>query len=64
MTTYQTEGRADYQMIEFELKDCLLYTSSQFSRLKKIVYEADPNAFVMVTDTSEVFGLGFKNFTE
>lgn len=37
---------------------------SQFSRLKKIVYEADPNAFVMVTDTSEVFGLGFKNFTE
>lgn len=37
---------------------------SQFSRLKKIVYEADPDAFVMVTDTSEVFGLGFKNFTE
>lgn len=37
---------------------------SQFSRLKKIVYEADPNAFVMVTDTSEVFGLGFKNFTD
>lgn len=37
---------------------------SQFSRLKKIVYEADPNAFVMVTDTSEVFGLGFKDFTE
>ena len=37
---------------------------SQFSRLKKIVYDADPNAFVMVTDTSEVFGLGFKYFTE
>ncbi len=37
---------------------------SQFSRLKKIVYEADSDAFVMVTDTSEVFGLGFKNFTE
>ena len=37
---------------------------SQFSRLKKIVYDADPNAFVMVTDTSEVFGLGFKDFTE
>lgn len=37
---------------------------SQFSRLKKIVYEADPNAFVMVTDTSEVFGLGFKDFTD
>ncbi len=37
---------------------------SQFSRLKKLVYDADPNAFVMVTDTSEVFGLGFKDFTE
>lgn len=37
---------------------------SQFSLLKKIVYEADPNAFVMVTETSEVFGLGFKDFTE
>ena len=37
---------------------------SQFSRLKKIVYDADPNAFVMVTDTSEVFGLGFKDFTD
>lgn len=37
---------------------------SQFSKLKRIVYEADPNAFVMVTDTSEVLGLGFKDFTE
>lgn len=37
---------------------------SQFSKLKKIVYEADTNAFVMVTDTTEVFGLGFKDFVE
>lgn len=35
---------------------------SQFNRLKRIVYEEDPNAFVMVTETSEVLGLGFKNF--
>lgn len=35
---------------------------SQFSRLKRIVYEEDPDAFVMVTETSEVLGLGFKNF--
>lgn len=34
----------------------------QFSKLKKIVYEADANAFVMVTETTEVFGLGFKDF--
>lgn len=37
---------------------------SQFSKLKRIVYDADPNAFVMVTETSEVLGLGFKDFTE
>lgn len=35
---------------------------SQFNRLKRIVYEEDPAAFVMVTETSEVLGLGFKNF--
>lgn len=37
---------------------------SQFSKLKRIVYEADPNAFVMVTETTEVFGLGFKDFMD
>lgn len=37
---------------------------SQFSKLKRIVYEADPNAFVMVTETTEVFGLGFKDFVD
>lgn len=37
---------------------------SQFSKFKRIVYEADPSAFVMVTETSEVLGLGFKDFTE
>lgn len=37
---------------------------SQFSKLKRIVYEADPSAFVMVTETTEVFGLGFKDFVD
>lgn len=37
---------------------------SQFSKLKKIVYEADANAFVMVTETTEVFGLGFKDIMD
>ncbi|MEF9953903.1 MAG: YitT family protein [Clostridium sp.] len=36
----------------------------QFGKLKKIVYEVDANAFLMVTETSEVFGLGFKDFAE
>lgn len=37
---------------------------SQFSTLKRIVYEADANAFVMATETAEVFGLGFKDFKD
>lgn len=37
---------------------------SQFASLKQIVHQEDPNAFVIVTDTSEVLGLGFKGFTE
>lgn len=36
---------------------------SEFSRLKRIIQEVDENAFVMVTETTEVFGLGFKNFS-
>ena len=33
---------------------------SQFQRLRKIVYEADPGAFLMATEASEVLGVGFK----
>lgn len=33
---------------------------SQFPKLKRIVYEADPKAFMMATETSEVLGYGFK----
>ncbi len=33
---------------------------SQFSRLKQIIRDTDPAAFVMVTETTEVFGEGFK----
>ena len=35
---------------------------SEFSILKQIIQETDKNAFVMVTETTEVFGLGFKSF--
>lgn len=34
----------------------------EISRLKKIVYETDKDAFVIVTDTKEVLGRGFKNY--
>lgn len=37
---------------------------SEFSRLKRIIQETDDNAFVMVTETTEVFGLGFKDFSD
>lgn len=37
---------------------------SEFSRLKRIIAESDSSAFVMATETSEVLGLGFKNFVE
>ncbi|MCI8659304.1 MAG: YitT family protein [Lachnospiraceae bacterium] len=32
----------------------------EFYKLKRIIYAADPNAFIMVTETTEVFGEGFK----
>lgn len=37
---------------------------SEFSRLKRIIAEADREAFVIVTETSGIFGLGFKNMAE
>lgn len=62
-TTTIIPGKGAYSGKETNVLLCTV-RKSQFSRLKKIVYEADQDAFVMVTDTSEVFGLGFKNFTE
>lgn len=62
-TTTLIPARGAYSKKDTNVLLCTV-RKSQFSRLKRIVYEADPNAFVMVTDTSEVFGLGFKNFTE
>lgn len=37
---------------------------SEFSRLKRIIADADREAFVIVTETSGVFGLGFKDVAE
>lgn len=37
---------------------------SEFVRLKRIIGQCDPSAFVMANETSEVLGLGFKGFTE
>jgi len=45
-------------------KNTLLCVVRRFeiSRLKSIIYEQDKNAFVIVTDTKEVLGNGFKNY--
>ena len=37
---------------------------SEFVRLKNIISDCDPNAFVVVNETSEVLGLGFKGFSD
>ena len=37
---------------------------SEFVKLKNIISECDPNAFVVVNETSEVLGLGFKGFAD
>lgn len=37
---------------------------SQFSKLRRIIYEADPGAFMMATESSEVLGYGFKDLKE
>lgn len=37
---------------------------AEFSRLKRIVAETDADAFIMVTETSGVFGLGFQQAAE
>ena len=37
---------------------------SEFIRLKRIIGQCDPSAFVMVNETTEVLGLGFKDFVE
>lgn len=37
---------------------------TEFNRLKRIIAETDENAFVIVKETSGIFGLGFKNVAE
>lgn len=47
MTTYQTEGRADYEIIEFELKDEKAEQEKEYSHLERFV---DPSPFVPGSD--------------
>lgn len=56
-------GKGAYSGQETTVVLCTV-RKSEFSRLKRIIQETDENAFVMVTETTEVFGLGFKDFSD
>lgn len=53
------DGQGAYSRKETGILLCTV-RKSQFSRLKQIIRDTDPTAFVMVTETTEVFGEGFK----
>lgn len=53
------KGVGAYSGAEKEVMVCAV-RKSQFHRLKSIVYESDPSAFVIVTEANEIIGEGFK----
>ena len=52
------KGKGMYTKQDKDVLLCVV-SRSQFTRVKEIVKEIDPSAFVMVTDMSEVLGEGF-----
>ena len=56
-------GKGAYSGRETSVVLCTV-RKSEFARLKRIIHETDENAFVMVTETTEVIGLGFKDFSD
>lgn len=57
------KGKGAYSQSDTQVMLCTVQ-KSQFCRLKEIIREADPSAFVMVTETSSVFGEGFREILE
>lgn len=56
-------GKGGYSDKELSIVICVV-RRSEFSTLKSIVRESDDKAFVIVTEATEVLGLGFKNIAE
>lgn len=56
-------GKGAYSKKDTNVLLCTV-RKSQFSKLKRIIHEVDADAFVMVTETTEVFGEGFKKIQE
>lgn len=52
-------GKGAYSKKDTNVLLCTV-RKSQFSKLKRIIHEVDSDAFVMVTEATEVFGEGFK----
>lgn len=55
------QGRGAYTGTEKEIVLSVV-NRSEVTRLKEIVYEADPSAFVVLADVHEVLGEGFKQY--
>ncbi len=57
VTTLQ--GQGGYTSAQREVLYCVV-TRSEVTRLKRLVHEADPRAFVVISQAQEVLGEGFK----
>lgn len=57
------DGKGAYSGTDTSVVICTV-RKSEFVRLKEIIADCDENAFVVVNETSEVLGLGFKGFRE
>jgi uncharacterized membrane-anchored protein YitT (DUF2179 family) len=55
-------GRGLYSTVKKEVVLCVISRAEEF-KLKELVYQIDPNAFVIITDVHEVLGEGFKDET-
>jgi uncharacterized membrane-anchored protein YitT (DUF2179 family) len=55
-------GRGLYSTAKKEVVLCVISRAEEF-KLKELVHQIDPNAFVIITDVHEVLGEGFKDET-
>ncbi|NLA27224.1 MAG: YitT family protein, partial [Firmicutes bacterium] len=56
-------GRGGYTGEEREILLCIV-TRPQVARLKELIYELDPSAFVIIGNAGEVHGEGFKEIKD
>ena len=57
-------GEGGYSGREKSVLLCAIKQKSQITELRRIVYSADPDAFMIIQEAREVFGLGFSDGTE